>query len=237
LLSQSLFGAKNSCHFLKRTQFVYNPPVCTCKGRNPNIFSQVRFVREAETRATLRAMKRLLISLLALGAFIVTASASEDSILEFSPSEPTWYVINDGVMGGVSSSSVNLKNGLLEFSGTVRLENNGGFASVRSTSAQYDLSTSGGVKLRVRGDGKRYAFQIGTSSAQNVLYRAEFSTINNEWLEVSLAFSTLRPTRFGQGLSGPPLDLRATQHFGFIIANKRAESFKLEVDWIRRLEK
>ena len=193
-------------------------------------------MRKAETHAKLRAMKRLLVSLVALGAFAVTA-ASEDSILEFSPNEPTWYVINDGVMGGVSSSSVNVENGFLEFSGQVRLENNGGFASVRSAPAQYDLSAFRGVKLRVRGDGKRYAFQIGTSLARGVLYRTEFNTINNEWLEVSIPFSTLRPTRFGQVLSGPPLDLRTIEHFGFIIANKRAESFRLEVDWIRKLEK
>jgi NADH dehydrogenase [ubiquinone] 1 alpha subcomplex assembly factor 1 len=181
-------------------------------------------------------VKRFLISLVALGALSVTAS-SGDSILEFSPNEPAWYAINDGVMGGVSSSSVSVKNGLLEFSGTVRLENSGGFASLRSASAKYDLSTVSGVKLRVRGDGKRYAFQIGTSGARGVLYRAEFSTENGEWLEVSVPFSTLRPTRFGQILNGPPLDLRTIEHFGFIIANKRAESFKLEVDWIHKLQK
>jgi NADH dehydrogenase [ubiquinone] 1 alpha subcomplex assembly factor 1 len=183
-------------------------------------------------------MKRLLISLVALGALIVTTTAaSNNSILEFLPNEPAWYVINDGVMGGVSSSGVTVRNGLLEFSGTVRLENNGGFASVRSAPGTYDLSTSNGVKLRVRGDGKAYAFQIGTSSARGVLYRAEFSTTNGEWLEVNLAFSTLRPTRFGQALNGPALNLRSIEHFGFIIANKRAESFKLEVDWIRKLQK
>jgi NADH dehydrogenase [ubiquinone] 1 alpha subcomplex assembly factor 1 len=181
-------------------------------------------------------MKRFLISLVALGAFVVTANSS-DSILEFSPNEPTWYAINDPVMGGVSSSSVTVKNGILEFSGEVRLENNGGFASVRCAPGKYDLSASNGVKFRVRGDGKRYAFQIGTSSARGILYRAEFSTTKGEWLEVSVAFSSLRPTRFGQILSGPPLDLREVEHFGFIIANKRAERFKLEVDWIRRLEK
>jgi NADH dehydrogenase [ubiquinone] 1 alpha subcomplex assembly factor 1 len=181
-------------------------------------------------------MKRFLISLVALGAFVVS-KASNDSILEFLSNEPAWYVINDGVMGGVSSSSVTVKNGVLEFSGQVRLENNGGFASLRSSTGKYDLSTASGVKLRVRGDGKRYAFQIGTSLARGVLYRAEFSTTENEWLEVSVPFSSLRPTRFGQVLSGPPLDSRAIEHFGFIIANKRAESFKLEVDWIRKIEK
>jgi hypothetical protein len=43
-----------------------------------------------------------------------------------------WIIVNDGVMGGISTSSIkltNTQNGV--FSGTVKLENNGGFASVR----------------------------------------------------------------------------------------------------------
>ena len=40
-------------------------------------------------------------------------------------------------------------------------------------------------------------------------------------------------TRFGQVLSGYPLERSKIEHFGFIIANKKAETFKLELDWIR----
>ena len=160
----------------------------------------------------------------------VTALASS---FELKAADTQWFVINDGVMGGVSSSTAQVVAGVLEFSGRVRLENNGGFASVRSSAGAYNLESATGLTLRVRGDGKRYGFQIGSSSVRGVLYRAEFDTSANQWLEVKLPFSAFKPTRFGQVLSGYPLERSQIEHFGFIIANKRAETFKLELEWIR----
>ncbi len=43
----------------------------------------------------------------------------------------TWTTVNDPVMGGRSTSAVTFGNGGLVFSGTLSLENNGGFASAR----------------------------------------------------------------------------------------------------------
>lgn len=162
----------------------------------------------------------------------VTALASS---FELKAADTQWFVINDGVMGGVSSSSAQIVNGVLEFSGQVRLDNNGGFASVRSSAGTYNLEAASGLTLRVRGDGKRYAVQLGSTAARGVLYRAEIDTKANHWLEVKLPFSAFKPTRFGQVLSGYPLERGKIEHFGFIIANKRAETFKLELDWIRAL--
>ena len=160
----------------------------------------------------------------------MTASASS---FELKAANTQWFVINDGVMGGVSSSAAQIVNGVLEFSGRVRLDNNGGFASVRSSAGAYNLMAANALTLRVRGDGKRYGFQIGGSSARGVLYRAEFETKANQWLEVKLPFADFKPTRFGQVLNGYPLERGKIEHFGFIIANQRNESFKLELDEIR----
>lgn len=44
-----------------------------------------------------------------------------------------WYVVDDGVMGGRSSSSLRSgESGIAVFEGVLSLENNGGFASVRT---------------------------------------------------------------------------------------------------------
>ena len=118
-------------------------------------------------------MKRSLISILI--AATVTASASSE-IFEFSAGEPSWYVRNDAVMGGVSSSRLRINDGVLTFSGRVRLENGGGFAGIRSELKRVDLSSASSLVLRVRGDGGRYAVQLLTSSASRVTYRAEFAT-------------------------------------------------------------
>lgn len=163
----------------------------------------------------------------------MTVSAAPN--FELKASDTQWFVINDGVMGGVSSSSAQVVNGVLEFSGRVSLEQGGGFASVRSSAGTYNLTSASSLTLHVRGDGKRYGFQIGSSSARGVLYRAEFDTKAGQWLEVKLPFTDFKPTRFGQVLSGYPLERGKVEHFGFIIANKRAEVFRLELDWIRAL--
>jgi NADH dehydrogenase [ubiquinone] 1 alpha subcomplex assembly factor 1 len=161
----------------------------------------------------------------------MTVSAAQN--FELKASSTQWFVINDGVMGGVSSSSAGVVSGVLEFAGRVSLANNGGFASVRSSAGSYNLESTTSLILRVRGDGKRYGFQLGSSNVRGVLYRAEFDTKAGQWLEVKLPFTDFKPTRFGQVLSGYPLERGRIEHFGFIIANKKAETFKLELDWIR----
>jgi len=173
--------------------------------------------------------KYVLAALLAMGGTAVSASST---LFEFGTAQPTWYVVNDGVMGGVSSSAVKISGGLLEFSGRVRLENNGGFASVRSREAQMDLSAFSSLKVRLRGDGKRYGFQLGTRGARGVLYRAEFDTVEGRWFELDFPLSAFKPTRFGRSLAGPALDKAKLEQVGFIVANGRAEEFKLELDWI-----
>ena len=77
-------------------------------------------------------------------------------LLEFSRSEvvQTFRVINDDVMGGVSTSRRHSTNDALVFEGEVSLERNGGFASMRgpiSFSAEFAA-----LILKVRGDGQRY---------------------------------------------------------------------------------
>ena len=179
--------------------------------------------------------QRALLGVLIAGTVtsMTQANPTERVLFDFKTTQADWFVINDGVMGGVSSSSVRVQNGALVFAGRVRLENNGGFASVRSAINPVNLRGFDGLVLRLRGDGKVYALNLSTSNARNVLYRAGFETRDSEWLEVRIPFSSLRPTRFGNVLSGPAFDAAAIETFGFIIANKRAETFQLEVDFIR----
>jgi NADH dehydrogenase [ubiquinone] 1 alpha subcomplex assembly factor 1 len=173
-------------------------------------------------------------SITALILTIGAALAGDERVLfNFAAKSLDWFVVNDGVMGGISSSNVKLENGVLVFEGQVRLENNGGFASVRSNSSEQNLSEFLGIALRVRGDGKIYALNLRTSSARGVLYQSEFQTKAGEWLELRIPFSQLRPTRFGNTLKGFALEPNRIESFGFIIANKRQERFKLEVDWIK----
>ena len=74
-----------------------------------------------------------------------------------------WTTVNDPVMGGMSTSSITFGDGLV-FSGTVSLENNGGFASAQSPQdPEIGQRAAGAEALRVRalGDGKTYLLKVG----------------------------------------------------------------------------
>ncbi len=89
------------------------------------------------------------------------ASSSSTVIFDF-VSDPSavsrWYAQDDRVMGGVSQSRLVSVAGGAAFEGFVSLEQNGGFASIRSRPfvPPLDLLGASGLVLTVRGDGQRY---------------------------------------------------------------------------------
>lgn len=146
-----------------------------------------------------------------------------------------WRTVDDVVMGGRSGSYiVPTAEGTALFEGVLSLENNGGFASVRSGSARYDLRGFDGIRLRVRGDGRRYGFNVRTAELfQPLRYEETFDTAPGRWQIVSIPFAALRARAFGTDLPAPPPGLRSIRSFGFIIADKQAGHFRLEIAWIR----
>jgi monofunctional biosynthetic peptidoglycan transglycosylase len=147
-----------------------------------------------------------------------------------------WFAINDGVMGGISDGQVRINDrGTLEFFGAVSLENNGGFASVRSRTFKQDLAAFDGLVIRVRGDGKRYALTLQTNvRIMAGSYRVKFDTKADEWQEIRVSFADFQATSFGRVITAAPsLDSGEIRSFGFLIADKQAGPFKLEVDWIK----
>lgn len=186
-----------------------------------------------------QSMRGLAVTLVLLPAILLSGVAPAQTVpnpatvLEFSAREPAWSPRNDTVMGGVSSSRVRVLDGVLAFTGQVRLENNGGFSGIRSTPGRFDLSGFSALRLRVRGDGKRYALQLGNSTVNGVTYRGEFDTLAGQWTEVTVPLGTLRPTRSGERVAGPTLDPGRVIFFGLTVGNNRAEGFALEIDWIR----
>ena len=77
-----------------------------------------------------------------------------------------WTTVNDPVMGGQSASRITYGPGGLVFSGTISLENNGGFASARSPQDPgIGRKAAGATSLRVHavGDGKTYVLKVGAA--------------------------------------------------------------------------
>ncbi len=168
------------------------------------------------------------------GAMSAGQAATTARLLEFVKTEPEWVVVNDGVMGGVSSSSVARAGGLLTFAGRVRLENNGGFASTRSSTVAKPVNAAlrkaTALSVRVRGDGSTYQLTLDTGTTW---YWAAITPPPGAWTTLEIPFSDLRPHgRFGDPLAGPSYSGEALRSIGLLISNKRAEKFRISLDWL-----
>lgn len=166
-------------------------------------------------------------------------AAPEKSLFDFSTTTNTtaWQLVNDDVMGGVSTSTFSISNGVAVFRGELSLANNGGFASVRSLPATHELAGCEAFVIRVRGDGRRYKFTARTDrSFDSAIYQVVFATRKGEWEEHRLPMKDFVPTFRGRVLpDAPALDPAKIVSLGFLISDKQAGLFKLEVAWIKAL--
>ena len=143
-----------------------------------------------------------------------------------------WAIINDVVMGGESSSAFEFtEDGTAIFSGTVSLENNGGFASTRSRPQSFELGGFKGMRLMVRGDGKTYQLRLRTSDGfDGIAYQDTFSTEADTWTAVDVDFDTLQPSFRGRRVpDAPPFDPSSIRQIGLLIADKQSGPFALEI--------
>ncbi len=143
-----------------------------------------------------------------------------------------WFVVDDGVMGGRSAGNLSIsKEGHGVFSGDVSLENNGGFSSLRYSFEQKEIANFSVCKIRLRGDGKRYQFRVKQDRYNRYSYISYFET-SGEWETIEIPLSSMYPTFRGRKLDMPNFPKKVLEEVTFLIGNKTAESFKLELDWI-----
>lgn len=151
----------------------------------------------------------------------------------------SWQPVNDGVMGGCSRSGMQPgPDGTAIFFGEVSFENNGGFASVRCNRLVQPLDRATGLRLRLRGDGKRYKFNLRTDTRlDSINWQVRLDTVANAWQELDFHWSDFRPTRHGHELpETPPLDPAAVVGLGLLIADRQQGPFRLELAWINPLD-
>lgn len=147
-----------------------------------------------------------------------------------------WRIINDGVMGGLSDGKIEWEEAehVMIWTGNVSLENNGGFASIRTAPKSFKTGPFDKVIIRVKGDGNTYKFRIRPSgNFDGIVYSLDFPTTKNEWIEIPLSTEDFQPTFRGRIYPEyGTLKTEDLQQIGFLIAGKQAGKFKLEVDWI-----
>ncbi len=167
----------------------------------------------------------------------IRSSTNHKVIINFAePISPVeWMVVNDNVMGGVSSSRVSINSeGNMVFSGNVSLDYGGGFASVRSSYENWGIGKFEGFVLKVWGDGKSYQFRCRMGkNFDGVAYRHNFKTNKKNWQEIRLPFSKFIPTFRGRIISNAkPLDPDSIRNLGLMISDKQSGNFNLKITWI-----
>jgi NADH dehydrogenase [ubiquinone] 1 alpha subcomplex assembly factor 1 len=143
-----------------------------------------------------------------------------------------WKIVGDFVMGGVSNGNIRINdaaNG--EFSGTISLENNGGFSMVQYFFDTRIVNTFTKASIRLKGDGKTYQFRIKTNSEDKHSYVSSFNTTAN-WETIEIPFNKMIPTFRGKKLDLENYPGNQMEQIAFLIGNKKEEAFKLELDFI-----
>ena len=179
-------------------------------------------------------------SSLCLVSVMTTNSADageERTLFEFdsSTAQRQWQAVNDGVMGGRSVGRFRMTDSdSMEFYGTLSLANNGGFASVRSRPTSLGLKSGDTVKMRVRGDGRTYSFNLYPQRRMTAFsYRTNFKTVAGKWTEVEIPVDSLVATSFGRVIRNQKLNPASMAGMGILLGDKKPGTFKLEIDWIK----
>ncbi|GGD42365.1 CIA30 family protein [Muriicola marianensis] len=143
-----------------------------------------------------------------------------------------WRIVNDGVMGGLSKGKLTLsEQGHGVFTGFVSLENNGGFTMIQHAFRPVEATHFTSLEIRLKGDGKKYQVRLKSSPTQYYNYSHTVST-TGEWQSIKIPFSEFRPQFRGRQLSKAPYPGQELGEVAILIGNKKAESFRLEIDEI-----
>lgn len=142
-----------------------------------------------------------------------------------------WRVINDGVMGGMSTSKSIQGEGSLIFKGDLSLENNGGFASIRAPWGEYDLSEFSEVVVECRGNGGKFMCML---EKERMWYRPYYTSQfepSEEKTTFTMPLKEFKENAVGRqnGKTLTKESLSKIIRIGFIKNDKKEGPFELEV--------
>ena len=145
-----------------------------------------------------------------------------------------WYIINDGVMGGLSKGQARFTEQGVLFYGNVSLENNGGFTSLRAPFGDYDLSEYTQFTIKYRSMGISMALQM---EEDRRFYYPNFKVKlpkSEEWITKTFTLIATPQYRMGYatGKLMQPSDQSNIIRLGFITDEKKAGDFEFEVAYV-----
>ncbi len=174
-------------------------------------------------------MKLLIASILSL-----ILISDNPLIIDFSkPSaSENWKIINDGVMGGLSTGKVIQEDGYLNYTGIISFENNGGFSSFRSKYNQYQLEGFKTVEIEYALTGGDCSFTLETAyQFFEPYYAINLSETDGEWTRAAFDFSLFKQTVLGKqtGSYFNPNNLDDVIRIGFLKNDKKEGKFQMKI--------
>ena len=187
-------------------------------------------------------MARAGIFLLAWGAAMLAAPATTAAepcmlIAETNTDDAAnWWVVNDGVMGGLSRGGLAFEDTRMVFSGVLNT-NGGGFSSIRRDLGDARLQDGDSIEMVVRGDGRSYELTLRAGArfgGMDIAYRADLiSSASTDWQTVRMLVSDFRASFRGRMLPDRQIQPASIRSVGIILADGRDGPFRLEVQRIK----
>lgn len=173
-----------------------------------------------------------------LATIILILSMNTTTLFDFNKDSIVrdWRVVDDVVMGGRSTGAFFInENGHGVFEGTVSLENNGGFSSIRHSSSYRIPVNQRKISIRLKGDGRSYQFRLKHDRNSWESYIYNFKTTGN-WQVVEIPLNEMYPSFRGRKLNKENFNFNTIAEMGFLIGNKQNENFRLEIDKLELIQ-
>jgi len=142
-----------------------------------------------------------------------------------------WITLNDGVMGGRSIGKMSWAADHMHWEGQTSLQNNGGFASVRSPWSSMDLSGMSAVVIVCKGTGGPFKLTLETSQQWWMPYAYASFTPSNDWSEITIPLKAFQwsQAQLGDLKTVSSKELREVLRSGLMKYDGTASAFELEV--------
>lgn len=146
-----------------------------------------------------------------------------------------WWVVNDGVMGGLSQGNKVMTENSILFKGVISLDNNGGFSSLRRSLSDKNLTQYNKIEIRYRSTGISKALSLSVSRRWYIPnYKISLEGTSGKWKTKTIKLSDFKKHSLGKPMneSLKKEKIKDVVRMGIITDEKKYGDFEFEVDYI-----
>lgn len=174
--------------------------------------------------------------------------STEDAVpaLQLNGTPLSWFHLDDGVMGGQSTTRLSPENGALHFSGMIDANASVGWASTRASLPEGLPANTNAIQVNVCGDGKTYKVLLYDNNHESHIHKTPLWEANlatkaasdaSSYETIVIPITSFIPSFMGAQLSaaekikyGPTLNPANMTKIGFMLSSRLADGTKNPVD-------